>query len=70
MAGNRRNRRDENKAAELSRELLRRIGSLEPYAEAIPSQVEERLRNMNYGSTNSRITKLRHDESDSFVTTE
>ncbi len=63
MASNRRNRHDSNQSARISRDLLRKIGSLEPYAESIPSQVEERLRNMNYGATNSRVSKLRRGES-------
>ena len=70
MASNRRNRRDANEAAKISRDLLRKIGLLEPYAEAIPSQVEERLRNMNYGATNSRVSKLRRGEADTSVTIE
>lgn len=40
-------------------ELVRRIGSLETYRGADEREVEQRLRSMTYGSTNSRITKLR-----------
>ena len=40
-------------------ELVRRIGALDTYRGADEREVEQRLRSMTYGSTNSRITKLR-----------
>ncbi len=48
---------DEREAT--TRQILRSIGELNPYADADPAEVEQRLRNMNYGATNSRISKLR-----------
>jgi hypothetical protein len=42
-----------------SRAILRSIAALNPYAGADPAEVERRLRNMNYGATNSRISKVR-----------
>ena len=62
MAGSRPKRPNPIASEKITRELLRRIGSLEPYAGADPSEVEERLRNMNYGATNSRVSKLRRGE--------
>ena len=44
---------------ETSRELIRKIGSMDPYEGADPDEVEERLRNMNYGATHPRVTELR-----------
>lgn len=46
----------------ISREILRSIGTLNPYADANPAEVEERLRNMNYGATNTRVSRIRRGE--------
>ena len=54
----------------ISRELLRSIAELEPYADADPAQVEERLRNMNFGATNTRVSKIRRGEPDPAANTE
>jgi hypothetical protein len=48
---------------EASKKILRWIGSLDPYADANPNEVEKRLRNMAYGATNSRVSKLRRADS-------
>ena len=53
------NRRDYLISEQIGREILQRIGAMEPYAGADPTEVERRLRNMNYGSTHSRISQLR-----------
>ena len=44
---------------EAAKALMRKIGSMEPYAGADPSQVEQRLRNMTYGATHPRVSELR-----------
>ena len=48
----------------MSRQLLQLIGELDPYSDADPDQVEARLRNMEYGTTNSRVSKIRRGEPD------
>jgi len=53
------NRRDFAESDRIGREIMRKIGSMDPYANADPYEVEARLRNMNYGATNSRLSKLR-----------
>lgn len=52
-------RRDPLESQRISRELLQKIGEMDPYAGTDPAEVEERLRNMSFGATNSRISKLR-----------
>jgi len=64
MASSRPHRVNPHESEEISRALLRKIGTLQPYADADPRAVEERLRNMNYGATNSRVSKLRRDAVD------
>ncbi len=59
MGRRRPDRPDWEERARISREILRQIGALDPYADADPDEVEERLRNMNYGATNSRVSELR-----------
>ncbi|NND01390.1 MAG: hypothetical protein HKN91_01255 [Acidimicrobiia bacterium] len=44
---------------EIGRKILQRIGAMKPFAGADPAEVEQRLRNMNYGSTHSRISQIR-----------
>lgn len=46
------------------RDRLRAIGLTETYPGVDPREVEERIRNMSYGSTNSRVSKLRRGESE------
>lgn len=53
------NRRDYLISAQIGREILRQIAAMDPFADSDPAEVEQRLRNMNYGSTHSRISKLR-----------
>ena len=48
---------------EVSRDLVRSIGEMDPYADADPEEVEERLRRMKYGAT-SRISRIRRGEAD------
>ena len=52
-----RKRRDSKEVA--SPELVQRIGSIDTYEGADEAEVERRLRSMTYGSTSSRIVKLR-----------
>ena len=47
-----------------SPELVRQIGLMSTYGNADGEEVIRRLRNMNYGATNSRITKLRESRSE------
>jgi hypothetical protein len=56
------NRRDYLISEQVGREILQRIGAMEPYADADPTEVERRLRNMNYGSTHSRISEIRQSD--------
>lgn len=63
MARKRTQERRGGKPLDTSCEILRSIGALNPYAGADASEVEERLRKMNYGATNSRISKLRRAQS-------
>lgn len=56
--------RDYREREEVAREIMRKIAAMDPYVQADPDEVEERLRNMNYGATNSRISKLRRAESE------
>lgn len=56
------NRRDYLVSEAIGREILRQIGAMEPFADSDPAEVEQRLRNMSYGSTHSRISKLRRAE--------
>ncbi len=44
-----------------SPELVRSIGTMDTYHDADPSDVDFRLRNMTYGSTNSRVAKIRRE---------
>ena len=44
---------------EAANSLMRKIGSMQPYADADPAKVEERLRNMSYGATHPRVSELR-----------
>jgi hypothetical protein len=37
---------------------------MEPYVDADPGEVEQRLRNMNYGATHARVTELRRTGSE------
>ena len=53
------NRRDYLISEQIGRDILRQIGAMEPFAGSDPAEVERRLRNMNYGSTHSRVSKLR-----------
>jgi hypothetical protein len=64
MARRRPHERSEEEGEAVTVRLLRAIGELNPYADASPDDVEQRLRNMNYGATNSRISKLRRAHSD------
>jgi len=64
MARRRTDERSPEEGEAVTRRLLRAIGALNPYAGANPDEVEQRLRNMNYGATNSRISKLRRAQSD------
>ncbi len=53
------NRRDYKVSDEVGRGILRKIAELEPFAGCDRAEVEERLRNMTYGSTHNRISALR-----------
>ena len=53
------NRAQAEHRKQASKELVRKIGSMEPYADADAAEVEERLRNMNYGATHPRVSELR-----------
>jgi len=55
----RENRNQTELRQKTSRELVRKIGSMEPFVDADATEVEERLRNMNYGATHPRVTELR-----------
>ncbi len=65
LAKNKPNRDDAIDREEISRELVRKIGSMEPYADADADKVEQRIRNMHYGSTHPRVTKLRRGSEES-----
>lgn len=58
------NRRDYLVSEEIGRQILRRIGEMDPYADADPAEVERRLRNMAYGATHSRISKMRRQRAE------
>ena len=58
------NRRDYQISEEIGRQILRRIGEMDPFAGADAAEVEQRLRNMTYGATHSRITAARRQQSD------
>ncbi len=60
FAGSRRRHRDKNEVA--SPELVRSIGTMNVYENADPDEVVGRLRNMSYGATHSRVTKLRSEQ--------
>lgn len=62
MLRNRPRKQQKREREETSKALLRKIGVLDPYADSPPQDVEQRLRNMTYGATNSRVTKLRRGE--------
>lgn len=53
------NRRDYQVSDQAGREIMRKIAAMEPFADCDKAEVEERLRNMTYGSTHNRITALR-----------
>ena len=57
------NRRDYLISEQIGRDIMRRIAAMDPFAGADPADVERRLRNMNYGKTHSRISKLRRADS-------
>ena len=58
--GNNRSHRANSK--EQSRELVRKIGEMDPYADSDPAEVEDRIRNMHYGATHPRVTELRRKQ--------
>ncbi|MCP3976398.1 MAG: hypothetical protein GY720_18080 [bacterium] len=53
------NRRDYRVSDEAGRDILRKIAAMDPFAGCDRAEVEERLRNMTYGSTHNRISALR-----------
>ena len=55
------NRNEANNVEVASPEPLRKIGSMDVYKGADADEVLKRLRNLNFGSTNSRISKLRQN---------
>lgn len=57
-------RRDSIDSEKIARGLLQKIAAMDPYADADPAEVEQRLRNMHYGSTHNRISQLRRSETD------
>ena len=60
-------RRDYQVSEEIGRQILKRIGAMDPFAGADPKEVESRLRNMTYGATHSRISALREETSEERV---
>jgi len=55
-------RRDRTVSEAIGREMLRRIARLRPYSDTDAAAVEQRLRNMTYGATHSRVSALRRED--------
>jgi hypothetical protein len=49
--------RDRNELSAASR--IRSIGNIQTYQDVDPAEVDRRLRNMSYGSTDSRVAAVR-----------
>ena len=64
MARSRPERPSSEESEHALRDRVRAIGLMDPYVGVDPHEVEERIRNMSYGATNSRVSKLRRDESE------
>ena len=59
MFFNRRDRKDRERNEVSVANRIRSIGSIETYQDSDPEEVQQRLRNMTYGSTSNRVAAAR-----------
>lgn len=59
MVFGRKNRKDQERHELAAANRLRSLGTVNTYQDADPEEVNRRLRNMSYGSRNSRIAAVR-----------
>ncbi|NND02845.1 MAG: hypothetical protein HKN91_08660 [Acidimicrobiia bacterium] len=59
MIFRRRDRKDRERNELSAANRIRNIGSINTYEDADPAEVDRRLRNMTYGSTNSGVAAVR-----------
>ena len=59
MFFNKRDRRDRERNEISAANRIRSIGTIQTHQDSDPAEVQERLRNMSYGSTNSQVAAVR-----------